>query len=90
MTFRRTDDLTPRQKANRCLFMFLPGVGISFGGGLHRGATGGEMVFGAVLWGILFVGGYFIGPHIVAGAQDARAHKAAAAQAPPARPLIHH
>ena len=88
-TFRPMDDLTPRQKANRCLLMFLPGIGVSFGGALHRGATGGEMIFGAVLWGILFVGGYFIGPHIAAGAQNARARKAAAAQAPPAR-LIHH
>jgi len=49
------------------------------------------LIFGAVLWVILFVGGYFIGPHIAAAFQDARTRKAAAAQpAPPAWPLVHH
>ena len=89
MTFRQKGNLTPRQKANRCLAMLLPLAAISFGGELRRGAATESLIFGAVLWGILFVGGYFIGPHIVAGAQNARARKAAAAQAPPAR-LIHH
>ena len=89
MTFRQKGNLTPRQKANRCLAMLLPLAAISFGGELRRGAATESLIFGAVLWGILFVGGYFIGPHIAAGAQNARARKAAAAQAPPAR-LIHH
>ena len=81
--------MTPRQKANRCLAVSLPAVGVAFGSALHRGATGGEMVFGAVLYGAMFVGGFFILPHVAASAQAARARKAAAAQAPPAR-LIHH
>ena len=91
MTFRQKGNLTPRQKANRCLAMLLPLAAISFGGELRRGAATESLIFGAVLWGILFVGGYFIGPRIAAAFQDARARKAAAAQpAPPAWPLVHH
>ena len=91
MTFRRKDNLTPRQKANRCLAMLLPSVSISFGTALHRGAATESLMFGAVLWGILIVGGYFILPHVAAAAQAARARKAAAGKpAPPAWPLVHH
>ena len=91
MTFRQKDNLTPRQKANRCLVMLLPGVGVTLGAALNRGETAESLTFGAVAYGILFVGGYFILPHVAAAAQAVRVRKAAAAQpAPPAWPLVHH
>ncbi len=92
MTFRQKDNLTPRQKANRCLAMLLPGVGVTFGAALHRGETVGSLTFGTVGYGALFVGGYFILPKVAAAAQAARVRKAAAAQPAPhaaARPLVH-
>jgi len=85
--------MTPRQKANRCLALSLPAVGIAFGSALQRGATAGEMTFGAVLYGTIFVGGFFILPRVAADAQAARTRKAAAAQPAPhaaARPLVQH